>query len=47
MPRSGAGRQKLGYIKKCYITFSSMLTPSKDIMLKTSHPYHMGFGVLR
>ena len=42
----GAGGKKLGHLKKCYTSFSCMLTP-KDTMLEISHPYDMGFCVLR
>ena len=42
MPRGGAGGQKVGHLKKCF-----MATPFKDIMLDISHPYDMGVCVLR
>ena len=41
-PGMGLEVKKLGHFKKCYTTFSFMLTP-KDIMLEISHPYEWAF----
>ena len=43
---NGAGGQNLGHLKKCFVAFSFMLTPSYD-MSEIRHSYDLGSCVIR
>ena len=47
MPRDGTGGQNVGHLKKCSVPFSFLLTLSKDVTSEISHPYDLGFCVMR